>query len=48
MFGLSASRAPAEPEFVRCASAFQAEFDHVYRALRRHGVRDEDARDLVQ
>jgi RNA polymerase sigma factor (sigma-70 family) len=46
---LSANRAEtAEPEFLRCARAFQVEFDYVYRALRRHGVRHQDARDLVQ
>src|SRR5439155_25313657 len=46
---LSANRAEtAEPEFLRCARAFQVEFDYVYRALRRHGVRHQDAPDLVQ
>jgi RNA polymerase sigma-70 factor (ECF subfamily) len=48
---------PAEPHpspeilaasFDRCVSAFEAEFDYVYHALRRHGVPDSDLEDLVQ
>jgi RNA polymerase sigma-70 factor (ECF subfamily) len=38
----------AEPEFLRCARAFEAECDYVHRALCRHGVRRQDAADLVQ
>lgn len=38
----------AEPEFLRCARAFEAECDYVHRALRRHGVQRQDAVDLVQ
>jgi RNA polymerase sigma factor (sigma-70 family) len=43
-----ATPVPAEPEFLRCARAFEDECDYVHRALRRHGVRRQDAADLVQ
>jgi RNA polymerase sigma-70 factor (ECF subfamily) len=35
-------------EFVNCVRAFEAEFDYVYRALKRHGVNPSDAEDLAQ
>ena len=35
-------------DFARCVTAFEAEFDYVYHALRRHGVADSDVEDLVQ
>ena len=50
---LSPPEPHASPEilaasFDRCVSAFEAEFDYVYHALRRHGVPDSDLEDLVQ
>jgi RNA polymerase sigma-70 factor (ECF subfamily) len=45
----SAARvAGATTEFVNCVRAFEAEFDYVYRALKRHGVNPADAEDLAQ
>jgi RNA polymerase sigma-70 factor (ECF subfamily) len=38
----------ATVEFVHCIRAFEAEFDYVYRALKRHGVNASDAEDLAQ
>jgi RNA polymerase sigma-70 factor, ECF subfamily len=35
-------------DFARCVAAFEAEFDYVYHALRRHGVVESDVEDLVQ
>ena len=34
--------------FVTCAEAFEAEFDYLYRTVRRHGVPVQDAEDTVQ
>jgi RNA polymerase sigma-70 factor, ECF subfamily len=36
------------PPFTACLRTFEAEFDFVYRALRRHGVNEIDAEDLTQ
>jgi RNA polymerase sigma-70 factor (ECF subfamily) len=36
------------PGFVACARAFEAEFDYVYRSLRRMGARPAEAEDLAQ
>ena len=44
-----APRSPGlEAELTRCIGAFEAEFDYVYHALRRHGIPETDAEDLVQ
>jgi RNA polymerase sigma-70 factor (ECF subfamily) len=35
-------------EFAECFGAFEAEFSFTYNALRRHGINESDAEDLVQ
>jgi RNA polymerase sigma factor (sigma-70 family) len=39
---------PVGPEVSACAAAFEAELDYVYRTLRRLGVAEGEAEDLVQ
>ena len=40
--------AAVEPDFLDCVGVFEAQFDYVYHALRRHGISPNDAEDLVQ
>ena len=35
-------------DFLNCVGVFEAQFDYVYHALRRHGISPTDAEDLVQ
>ena len=35
-------------DFLGCIGVFEAQFDYVYHALRRHGISPNDAEDLVQ
>jgi RNA polymerase sigma-70 factor, ECF subfamily len=35
-------------EFLSCVGVFEAQFDYVFHALRRHGISPTDAEDLVQ
>jgi len=45
---MPAPPAGADPAFGACARAFEAEFDHVYRAVRRMGAPPAEAEDLAQ
>jgi RNA polymerase sigma-70 factor, ECF subfamily len=46
--GVPAPAAGMVDDFHVCVGAFETEFDFVYHVLRRHGVNDPDAEDLVQ
>ncbi len=45
---VSASPAELAVDFVTCVGVFEDEFDFVHNALRRHGISESDAEDLVQ
>ena len=42
------ARSPVTTDFLSCVGVFEAQFDYVYHALRRHGISPTDAEDLVQ
>ena len=42
------ARSVVSTDFLSCIGVFEAQFDYVYHALRRHGISPIDAEDLVQ